>query len=82
MAGEHTVEAQIPGLFYRRASPEADVFVNDGDKVSPEDSVGLVELMKSYYAVRAGVSGTVKQFLIENEEEVEPGQGVVVIELD
>lgn len=82
MAGEHTVEAQLPGVFYRRPSPDADPFVSEGAKVSADDTVGLVELMKSYHDVKAGVSGTVKEFLVENEGEVEPGQGVVVIETD
>ncbi len=79
MASEHTVEAQLPGVFYRRPSPEADEYVKEGDKVSAGDTLGLIELMKSYHEVKADASGKVKKFLIENEGEVQPGEGIAVL---
>ncbi|MGD8428940.1 MAG: acetyl-CoA carboxylase [Ectothiorhodospiraceae bacterium] len=79
---EHTVEAHLPGVFYRRPSPDADPFVNEGDKVTADDTVGLIELMKSYHEIKAGAAGTIKSFLVDNEGDVDPGQGLVVIESD
>lgn len=79
---EHTVEAQLPGVFYRRPSPEAEPFVAEGDTVTADDTVGLIELMKSYHEIKAGVAGMVKSFLVDNEGDVDPGQGLVIIESD
>lgn len=77
---EHTVEAHLPGVFYRRPNPDADPFVREGDTVEPDDTLGLIELMKSYHEVKAGVSGKVQRFLTQNEDEVDVGQGIAVIE--
>lgn len=79
---EHTVEAHLPGVFYRRPSPDSEPYVKEGDRVGPDDTVGLIELMKSYHEVKAGVAGTVKSFLIEDEGATDPGQDVVTIETD
>jgi len=79
MPQDHKVIAQVPGVFYRRPSPEADEYVKEGDSVSEGDTIGLVELMKSYHEVNADASGTLKEFLIDNEGEVQPGDEVAVI---
>ena len=42
------------GMFYRRPSPEAAAFGNDGDSVAADDVIGLVEVMKSFHEVKAG----------------------------
>lgn len=78
----YIVEAHLPGVFYHRPGPEAEPFVSIGAAVTANDVVGLIELMKSYHEVKAGMPGMVKSFLAENGVEVEPGQGLVVIEDD
>ena len=37
-----TVRAQMPGTFYRRPDPESDPFVEEGDKASVGDTIGLI----------------------------------------
>ncbi|MGH3145624.1 MAG: acetyl-CoA carboxylase [Rubrobacter sp.] len=75
-----TVKAQMPGTFYRQPDPESDVYVEEGDQVSAGDTVGLIEVMKSFHEVKAEESGTISRFLVENEVAVDAGQDLVELE--
>jgi acetyl-CoA carboxylase biotin carboxyl carrier protein len=77
---ERVVKSPMPGTFYRRPDPESDFYVNEGDEVSAGDTVGLVEVMKSFHEIKAEEAGTVAKFLVENEEAVDAGQ--VLLQLD
>ncbi len=79
MAGK-TVKAQMPGTFYRRPDPESDVYANEGDEVSAGDTVGIIEVMKSFHEVKAEESGTISKFLVENEDAVDAGQDLVELQ--
>ncbi|MEN3265026.1 acetyl-CoA carboxylase [Pseudonocardia sp.] len=76
----HEVVSPIPGVFYRRPDPDSDPFAAEGQTVGAEDTVCLVEVMKSFHQVPAGAAGTVVEFLVENEDVVDAGQPVAVIE--
>jgi acetyl-CoA carboxylase biotin carboxyl carrier protein len=78
--GHNTIKAQIPGTFYRRPDPESDVYVEEGDEVSAGDTVGLIEVMKSFHEVKVEEDGTVSKFLVENEDAVDAGQDLVELE--
>ena len=75
-----TVKAQMPGTFYRRPDPESDVYAEEGDTVSAGDTVGLIEVMKSFHEVKVEEDGTITKFLVEDEDAVDAGQDLV--ELD
>ena len=77
---DKTVKAQMPGTFYRRPDPESDPYVSEGDSVSAGDTVGLIEVMKSFHEVKAEEDGTVSKFLIGDEEAVDAGQDIVELE--
>jgi acetyl-CoA carboxylase biotin carboxyl carrier protein len=77
---DKSVKAQIPGTFYRRPDPESNPYVEEGDKVSAGETVGLIEVMKSFHEVKVEEDGTVSKFLVENEEAVDAGQDIVVLE--
>jgi acetyl-CoA carboxylase biotin carboxyl carrier protein len=77
---DKTVKAQMPGTFYRRPDPDSDPYVNEGDSVSAGDTVGLIEVMKSFHEVKAEDDGTVSKFLVEDEEAVDAGQEVLELE--
>ena len=72
-----TIKSPMPGTFYRRPDPESDPFVNEGDKVSPSDTIGLIEVMKSFHEIKAVGGGTVSKFLVEDEDPVSAGQNLV-----
>lgn len=78
--GEVKISAPMPGVFYRRPSPDEDMFVELGDEAEAGETLGLVEVMKQFHEIKADDGGTVKEFLVDNEEAVEGGQAVVVIE--
>ncbi|WP_232666485.1 acetyl-CoA carboxylase [Pseudonocardia sp. TRM90224] len=78
----HEVVSPIPGVFYRKPDPESELFTDTGRSVGADDTVGLVEVMKSFHEVPAGAAGTVVEFLVENEAEVDAGQVVAVVETD
>jgi acetyl-CoA carboxylase biotin carboxyl carrier protein len=76
----HEVLTPVPGTFYRRPDPDSDPFFADGDSVSVGDTIGLVEIMKNFQEVEAEVGGTLVEFLVGNEDAVEAGQAVAVID--
>ena len=75
-----TVKAQMPGTFYRRPDPDSDLYVEEGGAVSAGDTVGLIEVMKSFHEVKAEEDGTVSKFLVESEDAVDAGQDLLEME--
>jgi acetyl-CoA carboxylase biotin carboxyl carrier protein len=79
MAREEVL-ASVPGTLYRRPDPDSDLFVEEGAEVAVGQTIALVEVMKNFYELQAEVEGTLVEFLVENEDVVEGGQAVAVIE--
>ena len=77
---DKAVKAQMPGTFYRRPDPESDAYVEEGDQVSAGETVGLIEVMKSFHEVKAQEEGAIARFLVDNEEAVDAGQDLVEME--
>ena len=80
MSNQQNIVSPIPGMFYRKPSPDKDVYVNEGDTVKTGDVIGLVEVMKSFYEVKAETDGVLKEFLVEDQAMLEAGQDIAVIE--
>ena len=74
------VRAPLLGIFYRCPSPGAPAFVNEGDVVGVDDTVALIEVMKLFSSVTAGVHGRVVRIVAENGVMVEHGQTLMLIE--
>lgn len=72
--------APMAGIFYRQPSPDADPFVEEGDRVEAGDVVGLIEVMKLFNEVIAPVTGVVVKVVVENEERVEAEQPLMYIQ--
>ena len=70
------------GTFYRAPAPGEPPFVEVGDKVGADDTVCLMEVMKLFNSVKAGVAGTVVKIAAENGSMVEHGQTLILIESD
>lgn len=77
----HEVVSPIPGVFYRRPDPDSPPFTEEGASIGADQPVCVVEVMKSFHEVPAGAAGTVVEFLVENEDVVDAGQTVAVIEV-
>ena len=74
------IKSPLPGVFYRRPSPESAPFKNDGDTVSADDVIGLVEVMKSFHEVKAGLSGKAIRFIVDDADAVMAGQPIAEVE--
>jgi len=80
--GEVAVSAPLLGIFYRASAPGEKPFVEVGQKVKAEDTICIIEVMKLFNSVKAGVSGTVTQVLVENGKMVEHGQVLIHVRPD
>lgn len=75
-----TVKAPMVGTFYAAPKPGADPFVKVGDEVEVGQVLGIVEVMKLMNNIESKVAGTVKEILVDNEDAVEHGQPIMVIQ--
>jgi acetyl-CoA carboxylase biotin carboxyl carrier protein len=75
-APDGIVELRSPllGVFYRRPAPDKPPFVEVGSEVSEEDPACIIDVMKMFTRVPAGVDGTVVAILAEDGKLVEHGQ--------
>ena len=68
------VKAPTLGIFYRSPKPGAPPFVDEGKYVEENDTVCLIEVMKLFNAVKAGVKGRIVKICAENNQMVEYNQ--------
>jgi acetyl-CoA carboxylase biotin carboxyl carrier protein len=62
------------GTFYRSPKPGAPPFVQVGSEVEADSIIGIIEVMKLMNTVRAGVRGTIAEFLAVDGALVEYGE--------
>ena len=74
------VKSPLVGTYYAASSPDSAPFVKVGDKVTKGQVLGIVEAMKLMNEIESEFDGTVKEILVENEQMVEFGQPMFVIE--
>ena len=80
--GEVAVSAPLLGIFYRASAPGEKPFVEIGQKVAADDTICLIEVMKLFNSVKAGVTGTVTRILPDNGKMVEHGQVLIHVKPD
>ncbi len=68
------IESPMVGTFYSSSSPDAAPFVNVGSAVRPDMTVCIIEAMKVFTDIPAGVSGTIAEVLVKSGQSVEFGQ--------
>jgi len=73
------IEAAVTSVFYSRPSPGDPPFVVEGDKVNKDTVVCLLEIMKCFRSVAAGVKGTVEKVLVESGSMVKKGDAIMLI---
>jgi len=67
------VKSPMVGTYYASPGPGESVFVKVGDSVSEDTVLCIVEAMKVMNEIKAGVSGTLSEILVENGVPVEFG---------
>jgi oxaloacetate decarboxylase (Na+ extruding) subunit alpha len=68
------VEAPMVGVFYRAPQPGAPPFVEEGDTVTPGQTLCILEAMKLMNEIKADAAGIVRAIHVGNAEPVEFGQ--------
>lgn len=77
--GSVAVIAPTMGAFYSRPDPSSPPFAEVGASVDADDTVGLIEIMKVFNNVSAGISGVVTEVCIADGEAIEFGQVIMRI---
>jgi acetyl-CoA carboxylase biotin carboxyl carrier protein len=67
---------------WRAPEPSAPPFTEVGQRVEPTDTVCIVEVMKLFNHVQAGVAGTIRSVEVANGDMVEHGQALFLVELE
>ncbi|MDQ6970747.1 MAG: acetyl-CoA carboxylase biotin carboxyl carrier protein [Mariprofundus sp.] len=78
-ADEHQVTSPMVGTFYTAASPDADDFVKQGQRVKKGDTLCIIEAMKMMNEIEAEYDGVVESILVSNATPLEYGQAMFVI---
>jgi len=79
-AGLVAVRAPMLGTFYRAPAPGEPPYVEPGDLVEEDDTIGLIDVMKLFTQIPAGVAGRVVEILAQNAALVEHGEPLLLIE--
>ena len=74
------VKSPMVGTVYLQAEEGAPKFIKVGDTVNAGQTLLLVEAMKTFNPVTAPRAGKVTQILIDNQQPVEFGEPLVIIE--
>lgn len=78
--GMVAIRAPMLGTFYRSPSPGEKPFVEVGQRVKVDDTVCLIEVMKLFNSIKAGVDGKVAEIRVANAALVEYNEVIIVIE--
>jgi len=73
------IESPLVGTFYRRPSPDAEPFVNEGQVVKKGDVLCIVEAMKLMNEIEASCDGRIEKIMISDGEVVEYGELLFLI---
>lgn len=75
----HKITSPMVGTFYESPSPDAEPYVQKGDKVKNESVVCIVEAMKLMNEIEAEIDGEIVEVLVENGQLVEYGQDLFLV---
>ena len=73
------VESPLVGVAYLASGPDKPSFVSVGDQVKKGQTLMIIEAMKVMNEVPSPKDGIVTEILVQNEEMVEFGKGLVRI---
>ena len=75
-AAPHLKEIRSPmvGTFYKAPEPGAEPYIKVGNRVTPGQTVCIIEAMKIMNEIEAEVAGVVREISVEDAQPVEFGQ--------
>jgi acetyl-CoA carboxylase biotin carboxyl carrier protein len=69
-----SINSPMVGTFYASPAPDAPPYVSVGKVVTPESVVCIIEAMKVMNEIKAEMSGTITEILVESGKPVEFGK--------
>ena len=75
-----TIKSPMIGTFYRKPSPDKDVFINVGSEVKNDTVVCVIEAMKLFNQIEAEVSGKIVKILVDDASPVEYDQPLFLVD--
>lgn len=76
----HPIIAPMVGTFYASPSPGTAPFVKEGDEIEPGQVIGIIEAMKVMNEIEADVGGKVVRIVVQNQQTVEYGQTLMLVD--
>ena len=76
----NAISSPMVGTIYLKPDPESKPFVSEGDKVKKGDTLLIIEAMKTMNNIPADKDGVIKKVLVENEQPIQFGDPLVIIE--
>ena len=74
------IKAPMVGTVYLQPEPGADKFVKEGDPIKSGQTLLIIEAMKTMNPIESNLQGKLVKVLVENEQAVEFGQPLMLIE--
>ncbi len=78
--GMLVIRAPNLGTFYRAPKPGAPAYIEVGQRVTPDTEVCLIEVMKLFAPVTAGLTGIVREVRAKDGQMVEFDQALIIVE--
>lgn len=78
--GAYVIKSPIVGTFYRASAPDADPFVEVGDRVKKGQVLCIVEAMKLMNEIESEIAGTILEIYPENAQPVEFGEPLFAVQ--
>ena len=75
-----TIKSPMIGTFYRKPSPDKDVFVEVGDTINEGDVLCVIEAMKLFNEIESEISGKIIKVLVDDSTPVEFDQPLFLID--
>ncbi len=73
------IESPMVGTFYSSSGPDSPPFVTPGSAIRVETTVCVIEAMKVFTEIPAGIAGTIAECLVKNGQPVEFGQPLFLL---
>ena len=74
------IKSPMVGTVYLQPEPGANKFINVGDDVKSGQTLLIIEAMKTMNPIESSLQGKVTKIFVENEQAVEFGQPLVLVE--
>ena len=75
-----TIKSPMIGTFYRKPSPDKEVFVNIGDSINQGDVLCVIEAMKLFNEIESEHSGKIIKVLVDDSSPIEFDQPLFLID--